>query len=136
MSTSYYLYKKDAKQEYEKIKKYWEEEFVDAAKGMIIKKCEEINGEFINRDYAKEKLLSDYHFISNFFPDYDIPTESEIGQFSSVNQRFDYCLIPGEIRIHNLKELERFINNNPDYCIYDECGDAFTIEQFKKKTKQ
>ena len=136
MATSYYICKRNAKDEYDEIKKYWEEEFVDKARKMIIDKCDSINGEYINKDYAKDTLLPDYHVLPYFFPDCDIPTESEIGQFSSVKQCFDYCLKYGEVRIRSKGELVRFLQKNPDYCIYDESGEEFTFEQFLKVTKQ
>ena len=136
MATSYYICNIHAKNEYAEIKKFWENEFAPMVKRLFSEECEKIAGHYINRDFAEDILIPGGEIISSYCPYMEIPTESEIGQFSYVNQRFDYCLITGEIQIRSKTELERFIAENPEFIMYDEYNEDLSLKEFFEKTLQ
>lgn len=132
MSTCYYVIENIKKQEYDRLINFWEKTLYPQVEELVKKYFEENQGSFINEDTLEEIL--DDSSISNlkYCPINDDSFVIKIG--TSTAQHFYWAkenIADYDGIIYDLESLEKFLNNNKNYSIYDEYNEIISLETFK-----
>ena len=132
MSTCYYLIENKKKQEYDRLINFWGKTLYPKVKELVEKYFEENQGSFINEDTLEEVL--DDSSISNlkYCPINDDSFVIKIG--TSTAQHFYWSkenIADYDGIIYDLESLEKFLNNNKNYLIYDEYNKIISLETFR-----
>ncbi len=136
MSTSYYLTNNDKYKEYLAFQEFWENTLLPGIKDDIEKYCASAEGEYVNSDTA-EDVLEDLKQHLPFCPLSLEDCSKRIGAFSVHDGFFwdSYIRFEGNL-ISSVEDLMRFLENNPEYVLQDECCETINLEEFCKRTKQ
>lgn len=133
MSTSYYIVDKVKKNEYIKLKAFWEQEMYPNIETQINKFFDENTGNFINADLQEEVIETSVLSALKYCPISDDTFTAKIGTATKEDFYWDVVEINDLVhkQIVDVSELEKFLNVNTNYEIIDEYGEAIEISTFK-----
>lgn len=140
MSVDYYLSNRKKREEIQSFNEFWENHLVPELKNRIMDYCDEVDGDHVNSDFAKQ-VIDDRVSSFSYAPGDTTSYETLIGSSRWNGRRtlfqWDGAYVDGRVISDELSIIEFFSNKEHQiqYCIIDEYNKEYTLNEFLDKIK-
>lgn len=124
MSINYYLRNNVKYKDCAKLSSYWDSSFKEDVYALIYNYAKRNN---VSEEMSDD-LIDEIKDRLTYFPISNDVCEQKIGYVSSGRFYFSFDYY-ADILIHDIKELEEFLKNHPEYSIVDEYGHSCELEE-------
>ena len=136
MSITYYIADKNKKDEYEKFRKFWEDELFPEFIDKIYEYCSSVDGEIVNQDLA-EGIAEDNLCGYSSVPLSETKFEEVMVTVNHAGVFWRKCVVEGN-SINSLEELIKFFSkkeHQEHYLVLDENGRGYRINELMELLK-
>lgn len=138
MSETYYLIDKTKKLEYDKFKIFWEEKLLPHFDEII----EHYAAERAAEEFVRDMCDLRYNSVirdAMYFPVNDTVYKQRLGYYSGTTYRFVWDeggdTTVSRTTINSKEALKKFLDNNPNFSIIDDCENVMTWDKFLAETE-
>ena len=140
MSTEFYISNRIKKREVTSLNSFWEKQLIPELKKHITDYCNELNGQYINNDVANRIIDSKISPISSVMDDsfnYETLIGTSYKNGKGTLFQWEGESVDGHVICDEVDVVEFFSNreNQIKYCIMDDYGKEYTLNEFLARIK-